>query len=452
MNCSTFKKKLFDYMEDNVVYDMKEAMDSHLNTCESCRKLYEEEKSLDDTFIDAFKIDNINFTSSRSSIIKSIDKNKYSSPRHKFTNHLRKYSIRYAASAAVLAFTLLSMPYISKIGDGQFNVAKGNGSFGILKIDTDEGNNPGFVGTAEITEDDINSNIVEPNIFTHKEVYIPKFVKRDRIQPIEEKLILPWVTSPDGTMEATVDGRDLEIIGNIIIKGVQDNTLSEMYLIDNDRQYSPTFVQWFDNQYLLTVVGFGMGTVSKGGDLYLVNVDTGKSTMIYETIGFNEEIIRVEKGEGTLQLKVRVFTDHMDNYRDEDRVIPFKDVTGGRDAQEVKLIYDFADDINNERNSDAQDRMTASFNSIYEGKIGEFKSIKAIEIMKLIDMTDQYLADAVTKQNGDYKIYYAKVSYDMDSSANNPVKTGLYFQQIIVVKETGGSPWRISDIVTVPQS
>lgn len=92
MNCNTFIKKLNDFIEGSISNDLKKAMQEHMDNCEACRKIYDEEKSIDEMLREALKIDNVDFKSSRSEIMKSIDRNRYSkSPIKKFYYHLRKY-------------------------------------------------------------------------------------------------------------------------------------------------------------------------------------------------------------------------------------------------------------------------------------------------------------------------------------------------------------------------
>ena len=78
MNCNIFKKRLEDYVLGNVSNDLKIALENHMDQCESCRMIHEEEFKTDSAFKMVLSIDGIQFNSSRTSIIDAIDRNRYS--------------------------------------------------------------------------------------------------------------------------------------------------------------------------------------------------------------------------------------------------------------------------------------------------------------------------------------------------------------------------------------
>ena len=461
MNCNTFKKKLYDYMEESVVHDMKEAMEKHIEECSGCKYLYEEEIRLDEALRNAFKVENVNFSSSRAAIIKSIDKNKYSNdPVNKASYHMRKYQMRYIASAAVLLMAFMMAPYISSIKNGSksegsgMKIASDQGKAGIMSM---EGLAKGTAESASLKSGDM---VAHENMDTQKArekvVYIPKLEKRER----KEAVIFarPWSELAGTKLKATVDGRGDKAQeqgdGTIVVMNAETNKMYELYLVDNQAQYAPTFVTWFDSNNLLAVINYSQGRVTHGGDLYLLNLNTLKATAIYETYDYNEQITRAEftKGKGILNLEVVVYEDDfMNNYRTENRVITFKDVTGDVKQPEVKHIYEFTDNIKYKKYSTAIQSMTGSFQMLHEGKLGNINNIQSMNIKKLIDVTEPYIADATTKQSYEFKIYYAEVEYKTENQ-KEPVSNGTYYQKIVLVKESKDSTWQLSDIVILPQS
>lgn len=103
ISCLTFRKRLNDFIYGTISGEMKKSFEEHLQNCESCRIIYEDELQIEKAFREAINIRNIKFVSSRDEIIKSIDKNRYSkSFSNKLFYRIRKNFINYAASAVLL--------------------------------------------------------------------------------------------------------------------------------------------------------------------------------------------------------------------------------------------------------------------------------------------------------------------------------------------------------------
>ncbi|WP_291636617.1 hypothetical protein, partial [Clostridium sp.] len=105
MNCNKFKKGLEEYMIGSFSDDLKIAFEKHKDGCESCRMLYEEEVKIDRDFKIALSIDCLDFNSSKTNILNSIDKNRYSKKTsNKILYNIKKYKNRYLTYAvAVIA-------------------------------------------------------------------------------------------------------------------------------------------------------------------------------------------------------------------------------------------------------------------------------------------------------------------------------------------------------------
>ena len=65
MNCNIFKNGLEDYVVGNISSDLKIALDKHMDGCESCKRLYEEEVKIDNDFKMVLSIGGVEFNSSR---------------------------------------------------------------------------------------------------------------------------------------------------------------------------------------------------------------------------------------------------------------------------------------------------------------------------------------------------------------------------------------------------
>ena len=111
MDCNIFKKALEDYVQGNISSDIKIGLEKHMDQCENCKRLYEEETKIDKDFKMALSIDGMEFNSSRTSIIKSIDKNRYSKKTsNKILYKFKRYKNRYLSYAVAVIAMIVIIP------------------------------------------------------------------------------------------------------------------------------------------------------------------------------------------------------------------------------------------------------------------------------------------------------------------------------------------------------
>ncbi|MFC4411418.1 DUF4652 domain-containing protein [Chungangia koreensis] len=121
----------------------------------------------------------------------------------------------------------------------------------------------------------------------------------------------PWIPSPNGDKEVLLEGYgEFESVGTIVLKNVSNNTFENIEL--NGRQWTPKQIEWFDNDSLLMIIGYTYGTVTRGGDVYHLNLDTLELTPVIE-LSDREEVADF-KIEGN-QLIYDVFM-HDEDYND----------------------------------------------------------------------------------------------------------------------------------------
>lgn len=138
----------------------------------------------------------------------------------------------------------------------------------------------------------------------------------------EPQFATEWIKSSDGSVSACIEGKGSEAkeegIGKIVIKDSKNNkTVFE--LKDKSNQQSPLYINWWNNENLLVVIGSGYGTVSKGGNLYIINIKSGKSAAVVETKDSKKQVVNAQKDNNDLKYEVAVFEDdnfvkyHMEN-------------------------------------------------------------------------------------------------------------------------------------------
>jgi hypothetical protein len=142
----------------------------------------------------------------------------------------------------------------------------------------------------------------------------PKFSKQELAKSVKPQFSTPWETSSNETYNACIEGKGEEAseegVGKILVKDNNGNNFS--FQIANNSKISPRNIEWVDDANLLVIVGSSQGTVSKGGNLYMLNVKTGNTSVVLETSDKKQQIMSSKKDNNNINLKVTVYED--DNY------------------------------------------------------------------------------------------------------------------------------------------
>lgn len=320
MNCSTFLKKLDDYIEGSLSMDMEIAMEKHLEDCSSCKAYYEEEIKIEKAFKSVIENKDIMFKSSRSSIMDSIDKSMYEKGISKrIILYFKRYKFIYSTCAALLIGFISLAPYISN----KVNESTGE------KLAQDKAPKNAMLRKAEPenfmvksveeksgVKEGADAAIISPTVFLVEKY---AFERSD----LESKALpnMIWRDSPDKKFGAAIEGQNIEGteegIHPIILR---ENTTQKIYKFsfkDLSIQYAPKKLQWWDDKNLLVTIGYGFGTITKGGDLFIVNIDTGNTYSVYKTQDDKKEIIDIEKvtnNDGSINLKLKLNVYEDENY------------------------------------------------------------------------------------------------------------------------------------------
>ncbi|GAA0177878.1 hypothetical protein SH2C18_10250 [Clostridium sediminicola] len=106
MNCKLFKEKINDYINNQLSEKEKLEMEIHTEKCEECRRILKEEISIDNMFKNALKNNEVQFKSQKSTIMNTIDVNKYKASDIKLKNK-KYYFKKVALVAAAFAFIFI---------------------------------------------------------------------------------------------------------------------------------------------------------------------------------------------------------------------------------------------------------------------------------------------------------------------------------------------------------
>lgn len=332
MDCNVFRKKLRDLIEENIEFDLKEAMLNHIEKCEVCRSIYKEELAIEESFKAAFSIDTGNFRSLRPEIMKSIDKNRYGrSPVKRFLNHLKKYKANYTAMAAVTAALVFITPYIAKDGIGFGAAKKAAPEAAMQATDFNKEKAAKYDEAPNLKKNDVMTEMfaTDNTIMTdasRKDLnYLPKLERKNLSEEFKVNFNIPWENSPSRKYSATVEGigdnAQEEGIGIIVLKDEAGKQWS-FSLLDNDqKQYTPKKLKWIDDENLLMTVGYGYGTVDIGGELFILNIKTNTITRPSPNniaAGTHSEITNIKSVEKIENNKLRVYVELL-IYEDENK-------------------------------------------------------------------------------------------------------------------------------------
>ncbi|WP_040210168.1 DUF4652 domain-containing protein [Clostridium polynesiense] len=479
MNCSTFKKYLKDYMEGEVFLEVKEAMEEHLNGCRGCKKLYEEEKSIDDVFYSVLAGENIRFNSSRTRIINHIDKKRYSKNpivKIKYAFIKNRFKVITAFAAALFIFTVFSSDILNQVPRNN-NIAV-NSTDKISANIENKTINDNVIKESTKAMDTIPdysqlANRLKGSMKIEEGISIPEFIVQPREQGKKYEYPSSWKTSPSRKFSALLDGKgemleESEIVEGVFEEGVstiviKDNKLNQyrdINIVNKSNQtaaYSPLFIEWADDENLFIIVGLAHGTVVRGGDLYLLNINTGKTTLVYKTSSNKESVATVKKLDKVLELNMAVYDDdEFLKLHTEKKKITFDFITmedmAKNSLPQVAAVLNFSEAVTSKDYNKAKSMFLADYDKNYKDRLGELSHIKSIKINKIIRI-DSTIKDLLK----DYKTaladtYCAEVEYSFDDAYKGPVKRGINNQRIIMVKVSEKEEWKIADIFTAPQS
>jgi hypothetical protein len=352
MDCNIFRKRINDLLEDNLSYDLREAMLEHIKGCEVCSALYKEELEIDEMFMAGLSADTQNFRSLRSDIMKNIDKNRYGgSTAKRLFKHFKNYIATYTSLVAVIAVFVFLVPYVKAHGllntTKAINMPEAKSSTQNSSISTkSKGTEDNALGiadnnsTKQAVMNALDDNKAKNNVDT---LYTPKFEKKTLDKNINAKFNTPLKISLNKKYSATVEGKGTEAqeegIGSIILKDLNSGNQWSFSLVDNQRQYSPKAVEWVDDENVLVIVGFGYGMVNQGGGIYLLNINTALAAKAdpenTAKLDYKSEITKIQsvKMQETNMLSVEV------------EVLVYEDSSLNKNHRENRIITSSFSDI-----------------------------------------------------------------------------------------------------------
>lgn len=262
ISCITFKKRLNDFIYGSISDDLKKSLEDHVQNCESCRTIYNNEIEIEKAFKDVVNIRNIKFISSREEIIKNIDKNRYNkSFSNKLFYRIRKNIITYAAGIILLFCTTVGGFYFYSIYIKDPNKAT------VLKDD---------YNLIENVKNNETNKTIQPKIqsiknnFIETELPLPQTSSNKEVQEVLNKI----KAQPLGANPWTLGYAD----GNRIIFYNYSALLAYSYNDGKPKYYGAIDLQKIDSGYMQGSIHTNFNFSPKG-DYVVINNGTDESSL-----------------------------------------------------------------------------------------------------------------------------------------------------------------------------
>lgn len=95
------------------------------------------------------------------------------------------------------------------------------------------------------------------------------------LKNMEKELIAEMASEPsycpNGKRAVFIDPLAWECEGELFLVNLENGNIATLNL-DSEEAFTPKFVNWVDDNNFIVIIGYIHGTVSIGGDIYIVNV------------------------------------------------------------------------------------------------------------------------------------------------------------------------------------
>jgi hypothetical protein len=317
MNCNIFEKRLEDYVLGDVSEDLKSSLEKHIEKCESCRRLYEEEVKIDIDFKTVLSVEGTKFNSSRTNIMNSIDKNRYSKKAsNKIFYNFRRHKSKYLSYAVAVIAMIVFIPMMLKgFTMGNSKSAKSESpKYGVsIGAAAENKSNNEALSDGSLAKDSTNKELYTTTAKQDEMNILLQFKSTIVTEEALPDYKIIWETSPDGKGSAAIDiqlERDVDFgIHVIYVKEMKTNKIVKYEIMNNTMKFTPRNIEWWDNQHLIIVTGFAYGTIEQGSQVYGLDINTGKMPLLYSRKDIRQQIIEVKKVENDLRLELKIYED-----------------------------------------------------------------------------------------------------------------------------------------------
>ncbi len=152
------------------------------------------------------------------------------------------------------------------------------------------------------------------------------------------------VISPDKSNLVYISPYEWETLGELYLYNSRNNSNELILDIDSmPQQNTVKQVKWINNDYLLAIVGYGMGTVSVGGNVYLIEVETTETEVFYTTEE-SQEVKNIEITGDKILFEIADFDEQYMDYEIIEKEFDKAEIINENDELEEK---DYEEKYNN---------------------------------------------------------------------------------------------------------
>lgn len=87
------------------------------------------------------------------------------------------------------------------------------------------------------------------------------------------------ISSPDNKKAIFINPLEWEVPGSLYLYNFENGSLNEIIQPD-ENQNIPKYADWLDEDNIAVIIGYGMGTVAVGGNVYIYNIPNGSLEQI----------------------------------------------------------------------------------------------------------------------------------------------------------------------------
>jgi len=117
-----------------------------------------------------------------------------------------------------------------------------------------------------------------------------------------------WIPSPNGEKQVMIEGLgEFEATGTIVLKELSSKSVTNIDF-NHGNQWTAKKIEWYDDKSVLTTIGLVHGTVTRGGDLYHLNLNTLELTPIIE-LPSKEEVVDFSIEDNQVTYEVHIYED-----------------------------------------------------------------------------------------------------------------------------------------------
>ncbi len=134
------------------------------------------------------------------------------------------------------------------------------------------------------------------------------FIKEDgNLRLIETNTPSLPIVSPNQAKMAYIAPFFWQESGELYVFNIKDdNPRKILAFSDLPATSTPKTIHWLDNQYLMVIVGDAYNPASIGGDVYLVDSESGRHTIMYEAEN-DQEVRNLKVGEDNVIIELALF-------------------------------------------------------------------------------------------------------------------------------------------------